>query len=372
MRLLSILSKLKGTIIFFLCLLISFIIVKSKPEIPIPEEKPKPPTVVRFLSVKNVVASIKVSTQGTVQPKRRTTLTSKVGGTILQASDEFVTGGQFKKGELLLKMEELDYKNAVVQARLNLSQAKEQLAIEIANANQAKTQWTDLGDSEANALFLRKPQLERARISVEAAKQNLKSAKVNLKRTSVQAPFDGRIIDVNVNIGQVVSSLSVLATIYDTAQLLVVAPLNNQQIQVLKLLSHTPPKLVADIILNKNNREYIVPAQLSHTSSTINNNSRLINTIIETNSPELLPGMFVDVNIYSDYTIPQFEIPKKALHLKDQVYTLSAGKLQLQKITILNNLLETVVISGLEDGVQLVIERPLWSRPGDSVEAQAY
>jgi len=365
---LRIVSNFNGFFIFIICLMIAMSIFYSKPDLPVAEVPEKPEIRVLVNTVENIDRPLVITTQGNVKPKRQTQLTSRVSGTIVDVNDKFIVGGQFKKGEFLLQIEDIDYQNALVTAELNLSRAEESLAIEKATARDARNQWVDLGDAEANDLFLRKPQLKRAEAEVDAAKHNLDIAKLNLKRTKIIAPFDGRIIDVSVNIGQFIGNMSPLATIYESNDYLVIAPLTNLQIKSLQLIGNQERPLDTKVIIKNSdgiNKE--LDSQLVHVNSTMSSNSRLIDTVIATTSDDLLPGMFVDVVIYSDYSIPQYELTKKALYLQNKVFVVIDDILQLQTVNILNNLLDTVVVSGLADGTEVVVQRPLWSNVDDPV-----
>ena len=359
-------SKLKGTLIFVGCFLIAALIVMSRPEVPPAEAKPKSPIVVKTVTVANIIAPVRVSSQGNVSAKYRTVLTSRVGGTVLRVSKNFVKGGEFRKGETMLKIEEIDYSNAVAQSKLNLAQAEENLAKEQAAAQNAKSQWVDLGNDKANAIFLRKPQIKRAIASIVAAKQQLKRAKLDLQRTTIVSPFAGKIISVNANIGQFLNSQAVIATIYKKDKYLVEVPLSNFAIGLLKLLDETTPNINAEVVLS-DGRE-IVAAKFSHTIGAVDVNSRLVNTILQVDSPKLLPGMFINVNLYSDYQIPQFEISKKALYQQDKVFVFVEDKLEARTVNVINSLKDTVIVSGLKDGEQLVVSKPLWSKAGDTVQ----
>ncbi|MDA7852444.1 hypothetical protein N9A71_02740, partial [Porticoccaceae bacterium] len=63
-------------------------------------------------------------------------------------------------------------------------------------------EWRDLGDSTANALFLRQPQLAAAEAALESARADLAKANLDLNRTSITTPFQGRIRQTFVDLGQ--------------------------------------------------------------------------------------------------------------------------------------------------------------------------
>ena len=160
---------------------------KSGPEAqPVPE--PAPP-VVSVVSAEPAARSIAVSTQGTVRPLRQVSLVSRVAGRVETVADSFAEGGFFQAGEELVKVEDVDYGFAIARARSQVAAARQRVAEERGRAQQAKREWRDLGSTEANALFLREPQIDSAEAALAAAEADLAAAQLDLQRTSIRLPF---------------------------------------------------------------------------------------------------------------------------------------------------------------------------------------
>jgi RND family efflux transporter MFP subunit len=180
-----------------------------------------------------------IRTYGTVRPRTQTTLIAEVAGIIEQVApfkDEvnpsknqkevrasFRAGGFFRKGDLLLKIEDIDLRASVAEAKANLSRAKLQLVQEQELAKQAKIEWGDREWSKAPDLVKRIPQIHKAEAEAEAAQAKLGQAQHNLARAQVQAPFEGRILQTMADIGQRVGggASSALAEVYalDSAEI---------------------------------------------------------------------------------------------------------------------------------------------------------
>src|SRR5690606_19307376 len=141
----------------------------------------------------------------------------------------------FGAGEALLQLDPRDYETALDQAEAALADARNTLAQEQGQARQAKREWRDLGNEQANNLFLRKPQLAAAEARVGAAEAGVRQAQLNLERTAIRLPFAGRIVDINVNLGQYVSANTVVASVYDSAVMEVRLPLSTHEMQLLNL-----------------------------------------------------------------------------------------------------------------------------------------
>ena len=89
-----------------------------------------------------------VISQGTVQPSARTTLISEVTGTVVQISEQFVVGGTFVKGNILMQLDTANYDVALQRAKAKLISAQGQLELETARVIQAEKEWEKLLQSK--------------------------------------------------------------------------------------------------------------------------------------------------------------------------------------------------------------------------------
>ena len=136
---------------------------------------------------------------------------------------DFRPGGFFQKGDLLLKIEDVDLVTMEAEARANLRRVELQLIQERELAKQAKIEWGDRDWSLASDLVKRIPQIEKAEAETRAAEARLTQATRDLNRSQVRAPFEGRILKTMADVGQQVGSgaSAALAEIYalDSAEI---------------------------------------------------------------------------------------------------------------------------------------------------------
>lgn len=206
-----------------------------------PKSLPSPPPSKKKLEVEAEPLNLQdyqiiVKTQGEVRAHSQVPLTAQVGGRVEVIHPEFEDGAFFKKGDILIELNEVDFEVAVIAAESQLAQAELFLAQEETRGNQAELNWQDLGyEGEANDLVLRKPHLKQAKNSVKLAEAQLESAKRNLERSKVKAPFDGRVLIRNVGIGQTVGASTPLGTIFATGYSEVRLPVSTRALKDLTL-----------------------------------------------------------------------------------------------------------------------------------------
>lgn len=149
-----------------------------------------------------------IEAMGTVRPAREITLSARVEGEIEALGEDFVPGGYVDSGDVLVRIDEADYRVALQQSESALEQAIADLEIEKGERVAAEADYRQFNRElppERRALVLREPQGRSARASVESARADVEQAELNLDRTTVAAPFDAHVLGREVNVGSQVS-----------------------------------------------------------------------------------------------------------------------------------------------------------------------
>ncbi|CAH0991821.1 Efflux pump periplasmic linker BepF [Sinobacterium norvegicum] len=302
-----------------------------------------------------------VSSQGTIRPHRAIDIVAQVGGKVDSVSDVYLNGDFFTEGQQLLRIEDADFRFAVIRAESIVAEAKELLATIKGQALQAKREWRDLGNEDANALFLKKPQLRAAEARVAAAKSDLSQAKLSLQRTVIRAPFDGRIEETLVNLGQYVAPGAAIAKIYATDKVEVRLPLTDRQIALLDLplryqnseaaLSPTKVELSADF----GGQRWQWQGYIKRTSASIDVQNRVLYALAEIDlpfakdesnrRPPLTVGQFVEAKIEGRELDNILLLPRKALQPGNLLWLVDADdKLQSLPIELIKSTRQQVAV----------------------------
>lgn len=207
----------------------TFIIINSPPQTEQQEDIVKPHSV-QFLRVRPEHLRLDVRSQGRVMAQTEIDLISGVSGNIIKISPAFVSGGFFKKGDLLVSIDPAEYDLRVAQAQARVMEAQYQLTREEAEADQARDEWQYLGQGEPNPLSLRIPQLKEKKAKLAAEQEELKNARLLRQRTEIRAPFNGRVRSKEVGVGQYLSSGAVLGRIYSSDLAEVRLPINTHEL----------------------------------------------------------------------------------------------------------------------------------------------
>ena len=324
--------------------------------------------------------SVPVVSQGTIKAKTYIKLVAEVNGRVNHIAKLRFNGGFFKKGDLLLSIDDTDYQLAMSRANAQVASAKQQLIRVETEAGQAKFDLKQIGrnPSKSTSYALREPQLAEARANLQAAEADLKIAELQMLRTRVVAPFEGRVVSKQVDVGQYVSTGTLLADIYSTESATVRLPLSLQQTELLGIKLRNNQQLVEamniKLFAEYSSRQYQWSATRSHTEGEIDARNRLVYLVAEVkfpfekneqfiDRPPLTPGMFVKAELTGKQQ-NVIKLPRSVLRNGGEVWLIDEDdRLQKTAVDILTKDKRFIYIkAGLKQGERVItnaIDYPL-------------
>ncbi len=312
---------------------------------------------------------IPVYSRGVLKAEKQIALATEVSGKIVWLSKKFKDAGEFRQGDLLLKIDNRDYKLAVIRAQAQVAAALQILKRVEAEAEQAKKDLRRLSSTalkNASPYALREPQLKEAQAKLKAARADLSLAELKLKKTDIYAPFNGRLLNKHVDLGQYVVSGSSLADIYHAGVLQVALPVSLEQLELLlpeKVLTDEKP---VQVLLSENlaHKNIHWPARVTQLDSKVDIETQLVKLIarldmesIRDNKNILLPGLFVQAKIISPEKYSLYVIPRQALHANNELWLLNKNsQLTKLRVTVLYKNDKNIFIQGyLQDGQKVIL-----------------
>ena len=296
-----------------------------------------PPPLVRVLEVRREAVRLTVRSQGTVAPRTESDLVPEVSGRVIAVSPSLTAGGFFEEGEALLAIDPRDSELALVRARADVARAELALAREEAEAEVARREWTDLGSGEPSPLVLRAPQLAEARAILEAAKAVVEQADRDLERTSLRAPYRGRVRRESVDVGQFVLRGIPVASLYAVDVAEIRLPLEDRDLAFLDLpLRGGAPEEGPEVILRARfaGEDHSWTGRIARSEGEIDPKSRLVYVVAEVpdpygrdekaGRPPLTTGLFVEAEILGRRREGVVVLPRSALRGREDVLLVDA------------------------------------------------
>ena len=352
-------------------LLIVFFIKSNPPEARRFSSAPKAAISVSVLELVPQSYQVMIDSYGTVKPRTQSLLVAQASGQIIEVSDEFREGGFFEKSDVLLKLDDRDHQAEVKSAQANLLTAEQSLLEEKARGQQALTDWKRIGgSSQASSLVLREPQLAAAQAQVLSAQAALEKAELDLERTKVTAPYAGRILSRSVDLGQVVSNNTQLATIYAIDSVEIRLPIKNKDLSFVNLPDQyrDGPKNQAGSLVKFSSDlvgEQTWQGQLARTEGAIDENAQQLYVVAKIDDPykstasnqyPIKIGQYIKAQIAGKTVQNALIIPNSTIYQGTYVYVVEGNVLKRKDVTFAwQNANEAMIKTGLKANDKLVV-----------------
>ena len=368
-------------IIIIATIALMIFIFKNPPTSPRAKPSKAPQMTVATTILAPQTYQVMVQSFGTVKPRTQSVLFAQVPGQIIHVSKQFRDGGFFEQGDMLIQLDDRDYRAEVKIAQASLMTAKQSLQEEGARVKQAVADWQRLGNGKAaNALVLRQPQFEAAKAQVLSAEALLDKVELSLERTKIVAPYAGRILKQHVDIGQVISSNTQLADIFAVDYVEIRLPIKNKDLPLMKLPeeyqnAHEQLEVDSDEANNSMISNVIISSDLMgeqswqgkivRTESAIDAMSQQLYVVAQIIRPydgkynqgaQIKMGQYVTAEITGRAVENVLVIPSSAIYQGSYVYLVQDGLLMRTEIKLgWQNGTESIVTQGLIAGDELVL-----------------
>lgn len=377
------------------------------------------PTPVEVLSVMPEDVPVVISGYGEVKALDIVAIAAEVPGNVVEVNPRLEVGEVIPQGELLFKIDARDYIALQEQAQAQIAQAesaiqrlKKQSAIDaerletlrrtrelsqsefqrvkelfekdqvgtrsgVDATEMAVNQTSDAYDQLAQVVELYPLRIQEAESALSAARAQHDLASTNLARTEVRAPFNARIKEKRIELGQYVRPGEAVLTLADDSVLEISVPLDSRDAR---------EWLQFQDQANPDDRSWFgkvqpVPCRISWTEGVSNQTwegtldrvekfdetTRTVTVAVRIPSESandanaglpLVEGMFCQVDIPGGIMRQVFRLPRWAVSFENQVYVAHDNRLQVRDVQVLRSQEEeTFVSGGLKAGEQVVVTR---------------
>jgi multidrug efflux system membrane fusion protein len=348
---------------------ISWAIAVYRPQLK-PDSQPGDMPYVQVVEIEPQTLKLNIRSQGVVVPRTEIDLVLEVAGQVIRLHPSLVAGGFFEAGDILVKIDPRNYDHAITEALARIAEAKRQVVLEEAQAEQARSEWQALGQGAPTPLTLREPQLAEARAKLAAAEAELARARLQRSRCEWRAPFAGRVRTTRTGLGQYVQSGEKLARIYavDVAQ--VRLPLATEEFSRFDLLlgqRNTKAEAGPKVILSAEfaGMEHRWEGRIVRAEGALDEETGLLHTVAEVRDPykvgpgqaPLMPGLFVKAEIEGREQEGLFVLPSNAVNTAQEALLVDVeSRLRFRPLEILRREPDRIIAKGdLKAGDRLVI-----------------
>jgi RND family efflux transporter MFP subunit len=203
----------------------------------------------------------------------------------------------------------------------------------------------------------KRPQLQEARAAVQAAKARLATARLNLERTRLSLPFKGRVAESSLEAGQFVTAGQSYGRAYSLEAVEVAVPLEDRQVGWIREAKDPALTVHADYLGEPRKHSAFVKRFDAEADPRTRFTKAYLG--LKEPSPELIPGMFVSVEVIGALKRDAWVLPLSALQAKDTAWAVdNRGRLRRLPLEILQVTRRSLVAAG--DGTEIeVVTSPL-------------
>ena len=363
---------------------------------------PDPGPLVETLAAPAQTLQIVVDAQGSVRPADEIDLVSQVPGVVVWKAPQLEMGGFFARGDVLLRIDPRDFELAMISAEAAVARARYQLDLAQEEAAVASQEWELVRslDTEPTDLLLRLPQVRAAEADLLAAEAGLSEARLRLERTQIRAPFDGRVRETGLDVGQYIAANQSVSRVYGIERAEIVVAVPHKDMAWLEIPLLLPEMAIASLSSEKTGtdiarltesggprpsppptsapqarvfaefagRRHAWDGFVTRTAAELDARSRMMRLVVEVDTPyaqggdsdtPLLVGMFVDVKIFGKSVDGVRVLPRVALRESDIVWVADReGTLHLRPARGLHARDEGVVVRlDLSDDERIVVSQ---------------
>ncbi len=391
-------KKLAPLTVLTLCGAVSYYLMATAPEPRRRTPKSVVP-VVEVLQVEPVEYRVRVSSSGIVAPRTQSRLVSEVAGRILRVASNFRNGGLFQDNEVLIEIAPAEYRLALTNSEAALQGVRARMAeLKVTQENLKKSLIIDnehleltekqyqrhqrlqkqgsvaqsaLEQSESEYL-LRKASVQSLYNSLDLIpvqhnvleselilkQAQFDRAQLDLQRTHIRAPYAGRVLEKEVDIGQSVSKGSTLASIYAVDYAEIRLPITEREASFLTLSKVDDDAGIAlsDVILSTRvaGQDYQWQGRIIRSEGTIDAHTRQLFLVAQVDdpysvsangSPPLKVGQFIEAEISGRLLRDIFLVPREALRTNNEVLVVTPDKrIERRQLDVIWKDKESVVV----------------------------
>lgn len=316
--------------------------------------------------------ALTVELTGTVNLQERATVSSEVVGRVAWVSPNFANGGSLAADEALIRIDPAEFELEVEAAEMAAREAEARVWAEKARAEEdVRVFERENPGVEPSEAMRRLPAIAEAEARLMRAQAERKLAELRLERTSISFPFASRVMNSDVEVGELVGPADLvggpaarLGVVYRTAALQVDAPIDPRDLEYLDPVIGRTARVAGDMATWE--------ARVARVSSLVAPQTRLATVFLkfaEDAHPDSLPvpGTFVGVDIEGPAYEDVFVLPDTVLQEGDTVWVVRGGALASFAPHALARTAAGLVVRAFDAGEGLVVGTLRGAREGLAV-----
>ncbi|GAB5453584.1 MAG: efflux RND transporter periplasmic adaptor subunit [Halioglobus sp.] len=313
---------------------VAYLMIASRDDIPRRSASPTP-AVVEVLQAKPGPVPISVRSRGIVRPQYSIDLVSEVSGKVIWVDPGFLAGEPVSAGQLLLRIDPIDYEVALSDAQSAVATAELALA-------EVK-------------VIVKKAAIEEAEAALTAAKSRLAQAQADLANTEIRAPFNAIVDSKQIDLGQYVQTGMSMMRLLSTDLAEIRLPILGSDVPFINLAADNDEQRPEAILsMELGSEAHTWRADLARLEQRVDEQTRVFYVVAQVREPyntdlharALTLGLFVEAQLEGRVIDNAVSVPTTALHNGKFVYVVRDGALLRKQAKLLRRESDSVILDG--------------------------
>lgn len=307
-----------------------------------------------------------VRLNGVVEAGIVTDIIPQVSGRVVEVSPKFRPGSAIAAGELLFRIDPADYELSVETTLAEIEGARSDLALLEAEAAAEQQVWDQqFPDRQIPDLIARVPQIAAAKARIRSGEAARRTAELSLNRTVVRAPFDARVLDTQLGVGQVVGVNAAVGTMFSLDSVEIAVPVSGDELTLIGTAVGRDTKISTD------GGNTTIDGTVIRIAAALDERTRLGTLYVAAeNAAALTVGEFVAVDVQGKDMPRVFRVPSAALTSRDQLWVVEDGRLEQRQVEVLGSEGDATIVAAFDPAEGVVAIPPPNGRVGLPVQAQ--
>lgn len=305
--------------------------------------------------VENKEIPIEIRANGILIAKNKIEIFSEVQGVLHTTSKEFKAGISYKKGEVILKINNEEHFANLQSQKSNLyntiTSIMPDIRLDYPNEYEKWRSYLTGFDFDKSTPKLPATNSEKEKFFISSRNiyttyYNVKNMEVRLGKYTIRAPYNGILTDALVNPGSLVRQGQKLGEFINPSVYEMEVAINANYIDLLQ-------KGNAVTLYNLDNSKRW-EGKIIRVNGKVDQASQTVKTFIQVSGSKLKEGMYLEAKLVAKQEQDAYEIARKLLVNNQSVYILKDSILELVKVNPVYFKDKTVVIKGLANGTKVL------------------
>jgi len=327
----------------------------------------KPVTVEKVI---NKDIPIKVNTNGVAEAIRKFELFSEVEGVFQYSSKDFRPGQKYSKGQVLLKMNNDEFRANVISAKSEFFNLLVSIMpdLKIDYPDEFSEWQAYLNGFDVKKSLKTMPEASRqleyfiTGRGLMSSYYNIKNLESRLNKFVIRAPFDGVLTDAVINPGTLIRPGQRLGEFIDPAVYEIQIALQKSMISYIS---------VNDTVnLKSLDNTFSVDGVISRINSQVDQQTQTVQVFVETKDERVKEGLYLQAEIYAQTITNAYAVNRSLINNENNVFIVKDTVLDYKAVKPLYYFKEKAVVRGLNDGDILMTSNLSSAYPGMLVKTK--